>query len=311
MAPTVNDSPGARLGVVVGVDGTRTALDAVRWAAVEAQLRGLPLQILHAAPYTADHTRPGLRRAHDILARAFTVARRTHPELPVATNRTEDTPVCSLLDVAERAELLVLGMSGGERFPEAFVHSVVLDVCGRAPCPVVVVRGASTRRTGDTVVGVDSPVVDAAALEAAFTDAKRHGGRVVVVHALHGAGPFRDHLTGHDQSAHDAALARLSDQLAPLTSRYSDVEVQLEVVHEQPVAALFGAAVAARLLVVGPRSRGAAARALFGSTSHEVLRCCPVPVMVVNPVAAGDAVLASTSTVTRQERNPHDRSELW
>ena len=37
--------------VVVGVDGTESALSAVRWAAQEAERRQAPLRILHAAPY--------------------------------------------------------------------------------------------------------------------------------------------------------------------------------------------------------------------------------------------------------------------
>jgi hypothetical protein len=92
--------------VVVGVDGTRTALDAVRWAAAEARLRCLPLRILHTAPYAAGHAVPTVRRANDILARAFTVARRSEPGLSVATRSTERLPVESLLDAAEGARLL-------------------------------------------------------------------------------------------------------------------------------------------------------------------------------------------------------------
>ena len=37
--------------IVVGVDGTTTALRAVAWAASEALLRGRPLRLVHAAPY--------------------------------------------------------------------------------------------------------------------------------------------------------------------------------------------------------------------------------------------------------------------
>ena len=37
--------------IVVGVDGTTTALRAVAWAAREARLRQRPLRLVHAAPY--------------------------------------------------------------------------------------------------------------------------------------------------------------------------------------------------------------------------------------------------------------------
>jgi nucleotide-binding universal stress UspA family protein len=316
MAPTVNDSPGLeRRGVVVGVDNSPMALEAVRWAGAEARLRGLPLCILHAAPYAADHTGPALRRARDILARAFTVARRAQPELPVTTRCTEDAPVRSLLEAAEHAELLVLGMGGGERLGEALIRSVALEVSGRASCPVVVVRGVSTRSGRDVVVAVDRPGADAAALEVAFADARRHGGQVVVLHALHGAGPLRDKVTGHEESSRDAALARLSDELTPWATRNCDVPVRVEVVRDQPGAALLIASVTARLVVLRARSRSAPARALFGSTSRQVLRRCGAPVVVVvNPAVAVDAASVAAAPIPaghEQVQDPHDRSELW
>jgi nucleotide-binding universal stress UspA family protein len=308
MSPTANDSP-----VVVGVDSSRNALDAVRWAASEARLRGLPLRILHAAPYTADHTRPALRRARNIVARAFTVARRAQPDLRVTTHSTEDTPVRSLLDAAEHAELLVLGMGGGQRFGEALIRSVALEVCGRASCPVVVVRGAWAREGRDVVVGVDRPASDAAALEVAFADARRRGGQVVVLHALHGAGPLRDHVTGHEVSSRTAAMARLSDELAPWAARFSDVPMRIEVVRDQPSAALLVASVKARLVVLGDRSHSAPARVLFGSTSREVLRRCGAPVVVVNAAEAAGAaatMAAAPASAGTQVQDPHDRGEL-
>jgi hypothetical protein len=106
------------LGVVVGVDGSRIALDAVRWAVAEAGLRGLPLQIVHAARYAVNFA-VGMHRARDILARAFTVAHRAEPGLPVTTHRTEQDAARSLLDAARHAELLVVGMGGGDVNPAA------------------------------------------------------------------------------------------------------------------------------------------------------------------------------------------------
>jgi nucleotide-binding universal stress UspA family protein len=319
------DGPGGpeQPGVLVGVDGTRIALDAVRWAAAEARLRGLPLRILHAAPYAAGRSGPGPRRAHDILARAFTVARRTEPGVSVTTRRTDVPAVQSLLHAGERARLLVVGMGGGDRPQDVLIGSVALDVSGRATCPVAVVRGAHHARAGAAVlVGVDSPAVDAAALTVAFADAERHGGRLTVLHARHGTGQFREHLAGHDEAARIAAQDRLADELAPWSARFPDVPVELELVHGQPTPALLAAAVGARLVVLGTRGRGAPARALFGSTSRQVLRRCPVPVVVVTPGIAlpGEEPVSATSPAARSSApsssgaglaDPHDRSQLW
>ena len=104
-APTFDDP-----AVVVGVDGTHIALDAVRWAAGEARLRRLPLRIVHAAPYAAGHDAPAVRRAHDISARAFTVARRTEPDVRSSTSAMKlQATMSSMRSVPRRGSRSVPG----------------------------------------------------------------------------------------------------------------------------------------------------------------------------------------------------------
>jgi nucleotide-binding universal stress UspA family protein len=308
--------------VVVGVDGTTTALDAVVWAAAEARLRGLPLRILHAAAYAADE--PGRRRARDILARAFTVARRTGPDLIVTTEQTDASDVTSLLAAASSARVLVVGMGGGARGDDVLVGSAALDVSGRATCPVVVVRGPHRSPDDErpVLVGVDTPAIDSSVLTAAFSDARRHGGRMVVLHARHGVGPVRAHLTGSEEIARVAAWNRLDDELVPWAARFPDVPVEVRVVAGNAALALLAAAGEARLVVLGTRGHGAYARALFGSTSREVLRRSTAPVQVINPGAVvdeDDTVPASTPDVVAVAvvsgsgdlDHPHDHSQLY
>jgi len=252
--------------LVVGVDGSRIALDAVRWAVAEARLRRAPLRILHAAPYAAGST-DGTLRARNILAVAYTVAHRTDRHVQASTQLDEREPVPALLDAAQHAQLLVVGLGGGERPDEMLLSSVALAISGHSPCPVAVVRGRHRLAAdGPVLVGVHDPATDAAALTVAFDDAHRHGGRLVVLHAGHDD-PFR-----HDPAA-----------LTPWTTQFPDVPVGIRLVHEHPAIALLSAAAEARLVVLGTRTRGVAARALFGSTSRAVLRSSPVPVVVVNP----------------------------
>ena len=100
-------------------------------------------------------------------------------------------------------------------------------------------------------------------------------------------GHVRVHSSEEDGSAHVFAWNNLCDTLDPWSQRYPDVHADVRVVRGNPTRALLAAAAEARLVVLGSRGRGAPARALFGSTSREVLRLCPVPVVVVSP-AAGD-----------------------
>ncbi|MHA6794219.1 universal stress protein [Pseudonocardia bannensis] len=309
--------------VVVGVNGTQTALRAVLWAAHEARLRRAPLRIVHAAPYATEPTGPGRRRADAILARAYTLARRQGHALDVHTERSDHEPEQALLEAADRAQLLVLGMAGGQRLTDALIPSTALPVSSHAGCPVVVVRGRQVPMSPGrpVVVGVDDPTTDSAALRTAFDDARRHRTPLTMLHARHRAGPWRGHL--HERDTQAEAFGHLTDALSPWRTRYPDVQAGLRLLLGNPVDLLLREAVHARLVVLGTHRRGTTARAVFGSTSREVLRACSCPVEVVHPSAwhtvsgttpatAAPAPSAVTTPSTPAWTNhPHDRGELW
>jgi nucleotide-binding universal stress UspA family protein len=263
--------------VVVGVDGTRIALDAVRWAATDARLRGLPLQIVHAAPYAGSRAAdsPEARRAHDILAVAYTAARRAEPGIAVSTGLTAGKPAEALTVAAETAQLVVVGIPNQGRY-ELLPTSVALEVAGTASCPVAVVRGRTRATDEPVVVGIDDPETDRAALCAAFTEAHLRECRLVVLHAN---GRLREHLV----SRADGTVERLTSAVSALSERFPRVSTRIQTVPDTPTNALLVAAGTARLVVVGTRGRGPAVRALFGSHSRELLRHSPAPVLVVAP----------------------------
>ena len=134
------------------------------------------------------------------------------------------------------------------------------------------------------MLGVEDVTADAAPVTVAFADAQRHDAGLVVVHALHGTGPVRDHVIGHEALARrrEAAWTAITDGLAPWRSRYPDVPVEIRIVDAPAHGHLLQAGVAARLIVLGTRARrSATARVVLGSTSHTVLRHAPCPVLVV------------------------------
>jgi nucleotide-binding universal stress UspA family protein len=280
--------------VVVGTDGSDTALHAVEWAVVEAGRRGRQLRIVHAAPYATDE--PGRRRAASLLARAFTVAHRRDPAVDAHTELIIDAPVAGLVGASANAGLLVIGMIG-EKSGDVLLGSVAPAVTGGAHCPVTVVRRAHHAAAPDlpVVVGVESIPADAAALRVAFADAELHGSPLVVLHAL----PSSDR---GETAAVDLAA------LAPWSSRHPDVPVEVRHVHGSPAEQLLHAAHGARMVVVANRGRGAAARALAGSVSRGLLRysACPVTVVQRDTVLAADSPTPSAPYV-----DPHDRTQLW
>lgn len=271
--------------VVVGVDGSGIALSAVRWATREAQRRGAPLRIVHVASY-AERSAAGERRAASILTLAHTTAEKADPRVAVTTEAVPGHATQALAEAAANAQLLVVGMGGGERYEDVRLHSTTLAVCTATACPVAVVRGVAgtVPEDGQVVLGVEDVTADAAPVTVAFADAQRHDASLVVVHALHGTGPVRDHVVGHEALARrrDAAWTAITDGLAPWRSRYPDVPVEIRIVDAPAHGHLLQAGVAARLIVLGTRARrSATARVVLGSTSHTVLRHAPCPVVVV------------------------------
>lgn len=285
--------------VIVGVDGSGIALSAVRWATWEAAHRGAPLRIVHVASYT-EHNPAGERRAASILTQARTAAEGVDRRVAVTAETLTGDATPALTAAAVDAQLVVVGMGGGERYEDVRLHSTALALCTSAACPVAVVRGVgdAVPEAGEVVLGIDDVTADAAAVTVAFADAQRHHSGLVVVHAS-----VRDRLAG--QGAHgrkwDAGWFALTDGLAPWRSRHPDVPVEIRIVDAPAHAHLLQAAVTARMLVLGTHAGGSATtRVVLGSTSNTVLRNAPCPVMLVRR----DAVLTETVTATGERAAP-------
>ena len=116
-----NQSGGA---VVVGVDGSESALDATRWAASEAVRRGAPLRLVAAVAWTTFRAigLPGLGQEHqrqvtervaeEHLAAAATAAGEAEPDVVVEREVCGGEAPVVLRRESERAALLVLGTRG-------------------------------------------------------------------------------------------------------------------------------------------------------------------------------------------------------
>jgi nucleotide-binding universal stress UspA family protein len=297
VAPGFGDDEAGALGVVVGVDGSSSALRAVQWAAAEAQSAGRPLRILHAAPYAAGAAaEAGWERAREVLAAALTAARRREPGLWITTRCALEPPVRALARASARARLLVLG--GADRPNAEPTESVGLRLVETARCPVVMVQGR-VRTTADdrpVVAGVDVLDPDAPSvvdvLAVAVDAAHRHRCPLLVLHAAQDDGPARD-------LAHE------------LSARHPDLDVRQQTTSAHPTTALLDAARNAHLLVIGSRGRAAPVRVRLGSTCRDVLRRSRTPVEVVTapvPLAHAAETVPDFSPLAD---DPHDRSQLW
>lgn len=280
--------------IVVGVDGSESALEAVVWAAKTAQRQGKTLSILSAYETQTAAYAPALVIPQDVVdvirteaetnvQKAAAAAREVAPSVTVKVKSQEGRPGTLLVDESEHADLVVVGSRGLGGVKGLFLGSVGVDVAAHAKSPVLVYAGAGG--PGPVVVGVDGSPLSEGALKAAFDYAAALGTSLRVIHtwtdlsadALYGYGLEPEQLQRLADEAHEV----VAERIAGFGSDYPDVEVERIIVPDGPAAQLVEHAKDAQLLVVGSRGRGGFRGLLLGSTSQAVLHRATCPVLVV------------------------------
>ncbi|WGP08310.1 universal stress protein [Streptomyces sp. SH5] len=139
-------------GVVVGVDASASARTAALWAAEEADRRGRPLHVVHAADtdhrmlYAGVEAVQATREAgRDLLVDTVEAVGDPHPGLTVTTELSSLDPVSGLRAAAGERGTIVVGSRGLGGFGALMLGSVGLGIAARAEVPVVVVRGEPDR----------------------------------------------------------------------------------------------------------------------------------------------------------------------
>lgn len=139
-------------GIVVGVDESHHAHQALEWAMREAGMRQAALTVLSvipamASPWTgnplsvpdADEAIQHAKQAVEEMA-AKSASSITGPEPPsVAVKVFTGFPAQALVDASGDAELVVVGSRGAGGFATALLGSVSNQVAHHAACPVVIV----------------------------------------------------------------------------------------------------------------------------------------------------------------------------
>lgn len=268
------------LPVVVGVDGSSSALAAVAWAARECALHDVPLRLVHAYTLPTRGYPEVISSARELrsamydqgrmwLSQAVAVARTEAPDVLVEHDLRMEHPTPVLLAESARAREVVVGSHGLGGFMGALVGSTAVALSQHGECPVVVVRWPKNRapqQEGPVVVGIDLSPESDAAIGFAFDEAAARGVSLVAAMA-------------HVDEQSQLLNARMSGWL----EKYPDVAVEQLVVGERPIPLLLELGERAGLLVVGSRGRGGFAGMLLGSTSQALIHHAPCPVAVVRP----------------------------
>ena len=125
--------------VVAGADGSAAANAAIAFAAEEAMLRAVPLQIVCALGDAAG-TLGGACRIQEAVDHDIACLEKQHPELTILRQVTFGQPRTALLDAAAEAQLIVVGDRGRGGISGMLLGSVTQAVIHHAPCPVGVVH---------------------------------------------------------------------------------------------------------------------------------------------------------------------------
>jgi nucleotide-binding universal stress UspA family protein len=146
--------------IVVGVDGSGCAHDALVRAATEAALRGARLRVVCAweIPSTiySDGFAPSLDEeifdsfrtsAERLVGEALSEVERLQPSVPCESVVREGQAADVLLEEAKSASLVVVGNRGRGGFKSLLLGSVSQQIVHHAHCPVLVVRSSSAPAT--------------------------------------------------------------------------------------------------------------------------------------------------------------------
>jgi nucleotide-binding universal stress UspA family protein len=281
--------------VIVGTDGTEHSKAAVIRAAREAQRRGRPLRIAHVFEWDWEEYRYSIGNeyidvsrhlAEAVVNNAYRLAHEVAPRIAIETDTLIGHTAARLLDIADQAELMVLGQRGRGGFAGLRLGSVSQRVATHAPCPVLVIRGHEDL-DGPAVAGIDdSPAADNV-LETAFDTAAAHETALLVVRSYLPPTPlWLENVRPSDVETpeQDATeLARVEEQLAPWHAKYPNVAMEILLTHDAAASALVSASHSAQLVVVGSRGRGAVRGALLGSAGLQLLHHAECPVLIARP----------------------------
>ncbi|EKF23532.1 universal stress protein [Mycolicibacterium hassiacum DSM 44199] len=295
------NTPTKKLDIVVAVDGSAPSDAAVDWAAHEAALRKRPLTIVHVVQLPVVRMWPEvsmpqelidglIKEGHGILdaarARAEKVieAARSAARVTVETELVTANVLPTLIEMSDRAELMVVGCRGRGWLGRRLLGSVSRGLLHHARGTVAVIHDEQIPAEGaPIVVGIDGSPASEAATAVAFDAASRRGVELVAVHAWSDYTFYYEMPGIVTEDVRRQAEEILAERLAGWQEQYPDVKVRRVVVMDRPVHQLLEQAEHAQLLVVGSHGRGGFASMLLGSVSTAVAESAHVPVIVARP----------------------------
>ena len=286
--------------ITVGVDGSATGREALRFALWEGALRGARVRVVHAwtipaltmtgvgmVPSYADVEEELAASAADSLRADLERVGRSAEGVEIEQRVVKGDAAGALVDLSADADLLVVGSRGRGAIATAMLGSTSQACLHHASCSVAVVHVAHYGEHARLVVGVDGSTGSAAALEWAYAEARLRGTRVHALCAYQEPWGLSGGVVRSPEAIHELREALRTNAAAVLESveraTPDDVTITGETVAAPPGPALVAAASDADLLVLGTRGRGGFASLALGSVSRYCAAHAGGVVVVVRP----------------------------
>lgn len=263
--------------VIVGVDGSPGSFVALDHAAIEAELRGWEIRLVHVQHPTLVRRKLFEQRDRGaaLLAEMGERIRARVPDLPVSTALKVGIPGQILLSESTSAGLTVLGHRGYSIVGGMLSQSLALHLATHSAVPLLIVRvpgwpPGEGWQERPVLVGVDGSPGGRAALEFGLAEARLRGSHLLAMHA-----------TGSPATVGRAGDPLRQGRLAGDEDRVDSVRVRRRAIDGDAVEALVASSAHASAVVVGSRGDNGLGRALPGGVGRALAHRAHCPVFIV------------------------------
>lgn len=271
---------------MVGVDGSRSGLNAALWAVDEAVSRDIPLRLVYAVDAVDAVDRSPGQAARDLASAeiavryAFMAIESTEKPVKVEVEILQDRPIPALVEASRWAAMLCVGDMGSRHGSGSRFGSTAAAVAVAAHCPVTVVRRFDPHRTRqDWIVAEvdDSPSSDVVVLQALQEALLRSAPlRVVMSRSTGGTATSG---TGDDGRI---LAARLDRHPSQWRRRYPDMDIQTLTVRGSTLDFVAEQSDPIQLLVIS-HERPHGIKDLFASPGYASLHEAECSVLICQP----------------------------
>ena len=169
--------------VVVGIDGSRSAIDAALWAVDEASQSRYPITPrIRDRPGRHDEQRSeaaarDLAKAEVAVRYAFTAVESTDKPVKIEVEILQERPTRALIEASRWAAMVCVGSMGLKHSAHGRIGSTAAALASSSHCPVAVVRGHDPLQAKQqwVVAELDGSPASEGVLRRAFEEAQLRG----------------------------------------------------------------------------------------------------------------------------------------